>query len=42
MLYYLNRDILDAESCVCYWFKQNPEITQGHELFNAYGGVGWE
>lgn len=42
MLYYLNRDILDAESCTCYWFKQNPEITQGHELFNTYGGVGWE
>ena len=39
---YANKDVLDAEKCSCYWFKQNPEIVAGHANYHQQGGPGWE
>ena len=40
--YYALKDIMNSSNCVCQWFKQNPEIIPGHELYNQYAGGGWE
>lgn len=42
LFYYLDQNILDADSCVCKWFKQNPEITIASEFYNSDIGPGWE
>jgi len=40
--YYALKDVLSPSNCQCYWFKQNPVVVPGHELYNQYAGGGWE
>ena len=39
---YANRNFMSSSNCECYWFKQNPSVIAGSELYNSYGGMGWE
>lgn len=41
-LTYAKQNILKNNTAQVFWFKQNPEVTVGHEKYNTYAGPGWQ